>query len=135
MKFLLYFGCMKDVGHYLWLDESNTVRNAKRLEEILGAHMISDLFLRNIDNVYNPPSYPKNECVYRESLVPPFKIVAWNDYSMDKRPGSNSALLSIGYEFTKDVIKAAEKKFPTPMSRQRSELFPESALENLARGC
>jgi len=71
-----------------------------------------------MDGVY-VPGHTREQGQYQVSVVPPFCIVAWHDFTVDKRPGSNSALLGIGYGASvEDIFADAAIKFPSVMKRQ-----------------
>ena len=116
MKKLLYFGCIRDKGHYLWYSEQNRIANSSALKSITGIEGVTDNFLNSIDGTYTWNTYGQGICKY--SLVPPFRIIAWNDFTVDTRPGSNSVLLGIGYESAQEMFAEAMKQFPSVMQRQ-----------------
>lgn len=122
MKTLLYFGYIKEKGHYLWTRENCVITNRDALERLTGIRGVTDNFLNAIDDVYTPLITAQG--AYKEFFVPPFRIVAWHDYTVDTRPGSNSALLGRGYESVIEMLKDAENQFPSVMNRQTAMLFP-----------
>lgn len=117
-KSLLYFGCIDGVGHHLWLSpyrivDFNTVR-----AELMPA--VNRDLIQHVDGLFTP-DYDNNinHGLYNESIIPPVRIVAWWDHSVDKRPGSNSALIGYGYDSAEEIIAAAYELFPAVMNRQR----------------
>lgn len=122
MKKLLYFGCIGDKGHYLWSSEHSHIANRSALKSITGIEGVTDRFLLSIDGTYAP--LISTQGAYKESFVPPFRIIAWHDYTVDSRPGSNSALLGIGYDSTDEMLNDAINHFPSVMKRQTIPLHP-----------
>lgn len=112
-KRLWYFGPIGQPGHYLWTNEN---RNATE-HSIAVELSCNPGLLRHIDSTF-PPGHTQHEGLYNDCMVPPFRIVAWWDRSVDKRPGSNSALIGVGYESAEEMIDAALKQFPSVMKRQ-----------------
>lgn len=111
-KTLMYFGCIRTLGHYLWQHEGSY--RDSRLIRING---VNTKILNFIDGTFTPGS-TSQQGLYNESIVPPFRIVSWHDYTVDKRPGSNSNLIGIGYESAEQMIDDAYQKFPSVMNRQ-----------------
>ena len=122
MKKLLYFGCVRSVGHYLWVNEGNSVCNVSALKLHTGITGVTDNFIRGIDGFFTPPNGPQG--AYRVARVEPFLIVAWNDLTVDSRPGSNSVLLGIGYASADEILDDAINHFPSVMRRQTTPLHP-----------
>lgn len=73
--------------------------------------------LEHIDGAY-PPGSTNEGGKYQVSIVPPLLIVAWWDYSVDKRPGSNANLIGYGYDDPEQMIDDAYQQFPNVMKRQ-----------------
>lgn len=124
MKKLLYFGCIREKGHYLFSGDSPgcNIANRSSLERLVGIAGVTDSFLHTIDGTYVP--FDTRQGAYKVSTVPPFLIVAWNDYTIDTRPGSNSVFLGIGYASDVEMINDAINHFPSVMKRQTVPLFP-----------
>lgn len=120
MKKLLFFGCGRGAGHRWWPSESMDHHSSVLARDFpeVNKHVIE-----GIDGTYTIPNGP--ECVYREVNIGPVKILAWNDYSIDQRPGSNSALIGKGFSAAKEIIEYAKTKYPNFMSRQKQILTPE----------
>lgn len=112
MKKLLYYGCIREKGHNLF--DTDGYSTAPR--ESLFPVKFNLQILKVIDGSFcpcNPMSQRYNECI-----VPPLRIVAWWDYSIDQRPGSNSNLIGYGYESAEEMIDDAFNIFPSVMKRQ-----------------
>jgi hypothetical protein len=116
-KLLLYFGCVREAGHHLWANESRSMRP----EQIAAQYDINPNLLRNLDATF-PPGHAQHECIYNTCVIHPIRIIAWWDRSLDKRPGSNSALIGIGYNSADDMFIDAETQFPSVMKRQNMKL-------------
>jgi hypothetical protein len=110
-KRLFYFGCIGKVGHYFW--ETNSWDVDSRNIRIEG---VNTKIFRFLDGNFTPND--PTEGIYNDCVIPPLRIIAWHDYSVDKRPGSNSVLIGYGYETAEEMIDAAYKKFPSVMNRQ-----------------
>lgn len=102
--------------------ERGHIANRSALQSITGIEGVTDNFLHAIDGTFTP--LISGQGAYKESIVPPFRIVAWHDYTVDSRPGSNSALLGIGYESADEMLNDAINHFPAVMQRQTSPLHP-----------
>lgn len=113
-KILFYFGCIRGAGHYLWQSPGSTIYARAAASHIPGAN--NKLF-ECLDGVFAPGGTTQ-QGVYQVSIIPPVTIVAWHDYTVDSRPGSNSALVGYGYNSAEEIIEAAKKLFPGVMSRQ-----------------
>lgn len=125
-KVLLYFGCMRDKGHYLFESE----RSGSLMQDRLPSNIIIPNFnkrvLFGIDSTYCPMdgvNYAP-EGYYNECVIPPLRILAWWDYSVDQRPGSNSNLIGYGYESAEEILLAADIIFPSVMKRQKIRPTP-----------
>lgn len=110
-KHLYYFGCIGNVGHYFWT--SNAWSSDSRSTRIDG---VNTKILERLDGAFTPAD--PTEGIYNDCVIPPLRIVAWHDYSVDKRPGSNSVLVGYGYETAEEMIDDAVVKFPSVMNRQ-----------------
>ncbi len=118
MKKLLYFGCLRDVGHFLWLgDDSGMICSAEELEKKTGIKAYTDEIFWGIDGRHVPKN-TKAQGAAKESIVPPFRIVAWHDYTIDHRGASNSALLGFGYESAEEMLADAAIQYPSVIKRQ-----------------
>jgi len=111
-KILLYFGCYDSVGHFLYEPNGWRISARKLLSEMPNFNVG---LLEGMDGVFPPPQHIDG---YSETDVNPFKIVAWWDRSLDKRPGSNSNLIGFGYNSAEEMIDDAYKLFPKVMARQ-----------------
>ncbi len=113
MKKLIYYGCIQNVGHNLFDSENHSVAGR---EHLLGLDKANTLILKCLDGTFTPKSMVQGK--YNDCIVPPMRIVAWWDCSLDHRQNSNSALIGYGYESAEEMIDDAYKKFPSVMNRQ-----------------
>lgn len=111
---LYYFGCLGNKGHFLW-DRERSANVEGVLKTMPG---INPNVLRRIDGTFAPGNPYEPTGLYMESIVPPVRIVAWWDRSVDSRPGSNSALIGYGYDAAEEMLTDAEVLFPSVMGRQ-----------------
>lgn len=111
-KKLVYFGTDGRPGHFFFGGSSPYAPGL--LNDFPG---INKILLLNIDGAFTPGNTAR-QGIYQVSIVPPVIIVAWHDYTIDSRPGSNSNLIGMGYENAQEMIDDAIKKFPHIMSRQ-----------------
>lgn len=114
MKELLYFGCIGDKGHYLWSSEGYSPHVYHQLSKTF---KLPEHFFRSLDGMYIPTE-TRQQGIYRHSKIGEVQIIAWHDYSLDSRPGSNSTLIGIGFDDEKEMLDAAAAKFPSVMKRQ-----------------
>jgi len=112
-KKLLYFGCIGGKGHYLWESNSSKMHN----HSIKG---INSKCLGFIDGTFTPSSTKQGDAMV--SNVGPIKILAWHDYTVDSRLGSNSVLVGIGYNDVVEMLNDANKKFPAVIKRQTATI-------------
>ena len=104
-KQLYYFGCMNGIGHYWYPHRPTSLPgvNSKIFNVIDGPFL---------------PGHSTKQGAGQEVIVGPLRILAWHDYTVDSRPGSNSVLVGLGYANAEEMYLAAETKFPTVTKRQ-----------------
>lgn len=122
MKKLLYFGCIRDKGHYLWEREGSYTTNYERT----GIPGINPSLLKHIDGIFCPGN-TREQGRCNECIVPPVRIISWWDYTIDPRPGSNSNLIGYGYQTAEQMFEDARKLFPSVMARQEILTIPTPA--------
>lgn len=110
MKQLFYFGCMGGVGHYWYPHQPGNLPGVNK--NIFGV----------IDGTFTPGNY-YDQGAAQEVIIGPIRIIAWHDYSVDKRPGSHSTLIGYGYDSADAMLIDAEKQFPSVMKRQPKPTF------------
>ena len=99
---------MTDAGHY-WFEDDNVSMPFKEQPTfpIDGEHTPKDTI---------------DQGTAGEVILGNYRIIAWHDYTGDSRPGSNSALVGLGYESRDEMLIAAAVKFPSIMKRQKGPL-------------
>ena len=110
MKKLYYFGCIGKPGHHFYLNDTCRIR-----PEVVDIPRLNQAVLNSIGSF---PPKDRSDGYYNECTVPPVKIVAWWDNSVDKRPGSRSVLIGYGYASAEEMINDAYDRFPSVMKRQ-----------------
>lgn len=106
-----YFGCMGVTGHYMF--------PATRRGNFPDANY---KVIEYIDGLYTPGgSTEQGKAQF--SMIGPFTIIAWHDYTVDKRPGSNSNIIGYGFTGTRseiivDMFKDFMIRFPQVVNRQ-----------------
>lgn len=114
---LFYFGCIRESGHYLWESGEYKYYAQQMARKIPN---LNPMVLECLDGVYPPmfQGHGEIEGFYQESIVPPVRIVAWWDRSVDKRGACNSALVGYGFDNAEAMLDAAVTEFPSVMKRQ-----------------
>lgn len=110
-KQLFYFGCRKEAGHYLWLAGYGEVSTHRELIPGYSRHLLGYL-----DGTYIHQQAKQGE--YTLVRIADIIILQWPDYTIDKRPGSNSSLIGVGYDNEHEILAAAITAFPDVMTRQ-----------------
>lgn len=106
-----YFGCMGVTGHYM--------HPHIRQGELPGVNYNA---IKYIDGIYTPGDTTKQGAA-QLSIVGPLTIIAWHDYTVDCRPGSNSVIMGYGFTGTRaeiivDMFKDFMVRFPQVVNRQ-----------------
>ena len=125
MSTILYFGCIKESGHYLW--NEGLVHEYRA--EALG---ISRSLERSLDGLFCPPE-GSHYYEYMCSHVPPWRIISWWDCSVDTRPGSHSTFLFKDYSLLVDpekLLEDAARVFPSVFTRQ-SKIKPYKKMQSI----
>lgn len=110
-----YFGCMGEKGHYMF--------PATRRGDFPDANY---KVIEYIDGLYVPGNTLAQGAA-QFSMVGPFTIIAWHDYTVDSRPGSNSNIVGYGFagtcaEIIDDMIKDFQLRFPQVLKRQTAPI-------------
>lgn len=117
-RWLLYFGCLRETGHYMFYSEhAQMINDPTDLEKKTGIKANLKSIFWGIDGGFVPEGTIKQGDA-KESVVPPFRIVAWHDYTIDKRGKSNSAFLGVGYGSAEEMLADAAFMFPSVIKRQ-----------------
>lgn len=110
-----YFGCIGQKGHYMFPTVSRGCfpsGNYRVIEYIDGLYVPGDKF---------------EQGAAQFSMVGPFTIIAWHDYTVDQRPGSNSNIIGYGFTGTGakvivDMFKDFHMRFPQVVNRQTAPI-------------
>lgn len=111
-KKLFYFGCLGQKGHFFYGGPGRYSDAITR--EFPG---LNHNVMNGIDGTFTP-GFTTKQGIYQATEIGPVIIVAWWDYTVDSRPGSNSNLIGSGYANAEEMIDAAYEKFPEVMNRQ-----------------
>lgn len=109
---MIYFGCKNEAGHYCW-DETG-----KRL------FRHENLFLLNHDTKLAPQN-DKTESRAILHHYPDFTVLAYWDYKVDSRPGSNSMFLTNGKKSPQEIIDEIKTSFPDIWERSPATIIEE----------
>lgn len=113
---LFYFGCIECTGHYLFVKGERSARDYDLLFPDANQSLMKAFNRGAMDGVLTPPLAEQGK--YQESIIPPFRLVAWGDYTVDNRCGSNSVLIGYGYDSAEQILDDAPNWFPSVMKRQ-----------------
>lgn len=110
-----YFGCMGVAGHYMFPAVSRSCFPDGNYKVI-----------QYIDGLYVPGGNLEQGAA-QFSMIGAFTIIAWHDYTVDKRPGSNSNIIGYGFTGTRSEIIASMFKdfcirFPQVIKRQTAPI-------------
>jgi hypothetical protein len=105
-----YFGCIGEKGHYMF--------PATRRADFPDANY---KVIEHIDGLFVPANTAQGAAQF--SMVGPFTIIAWHDYTVDSRPGSNSNIIGYGFSGTRaeiiaEMFKDFMLRFPQVVTRQ-----------------
>lgn len=123
-----YFGCWHDTGHYLHNKHGRSDRSDGPIVAALPTALCIGSSVR-MDGWWAPGvidlagraknTKPEVECDAALHHFHSWTVLAWWDRSIDKRSGSNSALLVAGrHDFTA-MVEIGKAQFPRIMKRQK----------------
>ena len=110
-----YFGCVKESGHYLWIDLYDRDRKLFRSQP-WGDHLDCELC----------PSGVQVEGVARHHHKEGWTAIAFYDRSVDTRGNSNSAFIAEGTYTFDGMVTAAKAQWPEVWARFTFEVKEES---------
>lgn len=118
---LFFFGCGSEKGHYMFPRFSQS-----ELPDV------NRNLMEHIDGTFTP-GWSTKQGAAQFAQVGKISIIAWHDYSVDSRPGSNSNIIGYGYigsipQIIEDMFADFKVKFPTFYKRQPTALVFESNL-------
>ena len=115
MKKLFFFGCIDQVGHY-WAKD--TGERPPELPE--------KLYRGGIDGKFTPANNTGQGAgkITKEGSL---YIIAWHDYTIDKRGGSNSNIVGYGYHEHPDIAAQEmwddfKQQYPRMYARQTAPI-------------
>lgn len=110
-----FFGCMGEIGHYL--------QPHIRQGELPG---VNYKVIQYIDGIFTPGDTSEQGAA-QFSMIGLLTIIAWHDYTVDKRPGSNSVIIGYGFTGTRaemiwEMIKDFSIRYPKVINRQTAPI-------------
>ena len=125
MKHLYFFGCGAHVGHS-WFGPN--LRPVSQLErKALNRH-----FGSHIDGTFAPAHPHRDNGNAQLSQTGEWTILAWHDRSVDRRMGSNSALVASGAWSFDQMLSALREHFPGVATRQLAPIAVVVHMEAIA---
>jgi hypothetical protein len=118
-----YFGCWRDVGHYLWLPgmtHSWAGWFSKFAGKLDGVPPPRDTLDQGVASLHYL-------CAQRPDCV---TALAFWDRSVDRRPGSNSVFFIPGRHVFDDALAAAREAFPQVFDRFEFEVTRDMPAES-----
>ncbi len=106
---MMFFGCIGQAGHYLWSNEHR--------------HVAHERWYDHIDGTFAPRDRSKGATLshlFDDTLT----ILAFVDYTVDSRPGSNGAFIEDGCLTREQMIERAYEQFPNVAKRVGLEARP-----------
>lgn len=110
----LYFGCQNDAGHYVWSADHHIVSIKNPIAYFLTKN-----------DAQLAPINTKEQGKAILHHFPEFTILAYWDYKVDKRPGSNSMFLIPGQKTPEETIVEIKKAFPKIWNRSPATIIGE----------
>lgn len=106
---ILYFGCLGQVGHYVWQSDSPP----EWLDKNEPLHRVIEAMDGALPPQWGEPV--EGEIAFHDILD--FTVVAWWDNSIDSRPKSNSAFWVEGEHNPREALRLGLARFPTVAAR------------------
>lgn len=106
MTRMFYFGCVGDVGHYLWDENLRQLRWSDSLP----------WRIQEVDGVM-PPQETYQQGLARMLYKGCWTAMAFWDRTVDTRPGGNSVFLADGTFTFDEMVQLAIRTFPSIMRR------------------
>ncbi len=100
----LYFGCIKEAGHYLFISNGTSIYGEWHKWVALRDGMLAPVFCREAGKALL-------------HHYDGFTIIAFWDYSVDTRPGSNSMFIMPGTKDFYGALEIANSYFPQVFKR------------------
>jgi hypothetical protein len=110
MRKVAFFGCWNQAGHYLHDESGNNLQS-------FGPFIVESLDGVLLKHGYRIPGQVDVVC-FKD-----YTVIAFEDYTVDRRPGSNAAFIVEGHALTRqECWKAAEAMFPQVVKRLRGHV-------------
>lgn len=110
----LYFGCKGEAGHYAW-DSSGKRLNWKNTD--------ADFLMRHDGQLAPKQTREQGKAILHH--FPEFAILAYWDYKVDSRPGSNTMFLIPGQTNPAQAIETIKQHFPQIWQRSPATIIGE----------
>lgn len=117
---VFYFGCGASHGHYWW-EPQKQGREWGRQNSSTAADAMRKVFPR-IDGEF-PPKDTERAGVCTLTYRDGWSVLAWWDYSVDKRPRSNSVLVARGTHSFDEMMLLLNAEFSNVASRQLERMI------------
>lgn len=117
MSAILFFGAWGRAGHYYWLPGRRLAESDRSLPASLQGGKIDGRLAPQRREPRYPSSRLEAEGEAAAHHIDGWTVVAWWDRSVDRRGGSNSALLMRGTHSMPAVLLEAADKFPELLPR------------------
>lgn len=112
---ILYFGCLKDSGHYLWSKASGYCAQVP-FHEI---KTMTPWGLSIDDGVFPSSPLRRRAGAVHHAQKDGWTLVYWADYSVDSRPGSHSTFVVPALLTKAELIEGARHLWPEVFHRPR----------------
>ncbi len=115
MNELYYFGCIRQVGHFLFQSD-----NGRAVACHYAPRPFANRFGYNgerLDGMFCPPATWGTQ-VWMESNVGKWRIISWCDNSVDSRTGSHSTFIGYDYSTAEALLEDAKLRFSEVFARQ-----------------
>lgn len=110
MSNVAFFGCWDRAGHFIYGTDGMTLRS-------FGPFVPESLDGTLLRNGHRIPGQVDVTC-FKD-----YTVIAFEDYTVDRRPGSNGAFIVEGWALTRQQCwKAAEERYPHIIARLRGHL-------------
>lgn len=130
-KHMLLFGCGDDAGHFLHQPAERPRTDYAAMKRLPG------LISKSIDGGF-PPQNHRREFVPQRTFMrigtDGWTVLAWWDYSVDERGGSNTVLIWQGHHSIAEMLQVGKAAFPWAADRIQQAagaIFDEQTLEEL----
>lgn len=110
---IYYFGCWRDVGHYLRDTAGRTIWKEEEIGLPFSIYRLDTGFLPKSER----GSSEQPEGVLHHTIEQGWTVIAFWDRSVDTRRGGNSAFVMHGEHTAEEALRMAWREFPTIFAR------------------